>query len=143
MKKHLLLTALLVSFGSFIKAQIVVEALDFSQNPGKFNGKTIVIKGVTAKVPSTNTTITPNQAGNLNNSNNNQAQNNATSAVRCSAPKSWDILKVTLPNDYDGCFIVFNKMSNTLPVDRDVKMDLTFKVDTRSMHRVTKIKVIK
>jgi hypothetical protein len=51
-------------------------------------------------------------------------------------------MKVNLPNEYDGCFIVFNKMSNTLPQNKDVKLDITFKVDTKSMHRVTKIKVI-
>jgi hypothetical protein len=140
MKKNLFLTVLLLSLGTFIKAQIVVDALDFATNPAKYNGKTLVIKGVTAKVPSPNTQVTPNQSGNVNN--NNSGQNN-TPVVRCSAPKNWQVLQVTLPNDYEGCFIMFSKMSNTLPVDKDVKMDLTFKVDTRSMHKVTKIKVVK
>jgi hypothetical protein len=142
MKKHLLLSALLLSFSGLIKAQIVVDAQDFSNNPGKFNGKTIVIKGVTAKVPVQSNTINPIQDVNLNNSNNNQGQNNANTMLRCTAPKSWNVMKVNLPNEYDGCFIVFNKMSNTLPQNKDVKLDITFKVDTKSMHRVTKIKVI-
>jgi hypothetical protein len=140
MKKNLLLTALLLSLGTFIKAQIVVDALDFSTNPAKYNGKTIVIKGVNAKVPTLNTNIISNQSGNL--SNNNPGKNNAPT-IRCTAPRNWQVLQVTLPNDYEGCFIMFSKMSNILPIDKDVRIDLTFKVETHSMHKVTKIKVVK
>lgn len=160
MKKIIFLNLFLfISFA--LNAQIVVDANDFVNNPSKFNGKTIVLQGVIAKRPSSNsgaanvapaTALTtpgavnpptpPSTVRNQPNANNAGTNANASPVVRCSAPKNWERLEVQLPNDYDGCFVIFNKMANTIPMNKDVRMNITVKVDTRFMHRVTKIKVL-
>lgn len=162
MKKNIFLILFLFSSITAIKAQIVVDANDFVNNPSKFNGKTIVLQGVIAQRSTNNsnaTTVTPAtslttpgavnpptpSSNNRNSSTptNPAANSNPTApVVRCSAPKNWERLEVQLPNNYDGCFVIFNKMANTVPMNKDVRMDITVKVDTRFMHRVTKIKVL-
>ncbi len=160
MKKIIFLVILVLS-SLTAQAQVIVDVNDFVNNPSKFNGKTIVLQGVIAK-RSTSNSATSNVApatvlttpGAVNpptpsstvrnqpNTNNAGTNANAAPVVRCSAPKNWERLEVQLPNNYDGCFVIFNKMANTLPMNKDVRMDITVKVDTRFMHRVTKIKVL-
>jgi hypothetical protein len=160
MKKIITLSILFISYISISKAQVIVDVNDFVNNPSKFNGKTIVLQGVIAKRTINNgttsattptATITNPGTGNSptpttvrNQAPNTTSPSGGTTApiVRCSAPKNWERLEVQLPNNYDGCFVIFNKMSNTLPVNKDVRMDISVKVDTRFMHRVTKIKVL-
>jgi len=160
MKKIIFLVFLFLSSLTASKAQVVVDVNDFVNNPSKFNGKTIVLQGVIAKRSSSNSstsgvtpsvTLTNPGTGNPTNPSssvrnqppvNNTTNANANPIVRCSAPKNWERLDVHLPNNYDGCFVIFNKMANTIPMNKDVRMDISVKVDTRFMHRVTKIKVL-
>jgi len=161
MKKIIFLVILFLSSLTAIRAQVIVDVNDFVNNPSKFNGKTIVLQGVIAKRSSNNSgaaNVTPatvlTTPGAVNpptpsttvrsqpNANNAGTNANAAPVVRCSAPKNWERLEVQLPNNYDGCFVIFNKMANTVPMNKDVRMDITVKVDTRFMHRVTKIKVL-
>jgi hypothetical protein len=161
MKKIITLSILFISYISISKAQVIVDVNDFVNNPSKYNGKTIVLQGVIAKRtinngtasgttptatitnPGTVNSPTPNTTGRNQVPNTSNPSGGTTAPiVRCSAPKNWERLEVQLPNNYDGCFVIFNKMSNTLPVNKDVRMDISVKVDTRFMHRVTKIKVL-
>lgn len=161
MKKIIFFVFLFLSSLTASKAQVVVDVNDFVSNPSKFNGKTIVLQGVIAKRSLSNSGtsgVTPSvgltnpSTGNPTNpsssvrnqppANNTATNANANPMVRCSAPKNWERLEVQLPNNYDGCFVIFNKMANTVPMNKDVRMDISVKVDTRFMHRVTKIKVL-
>lgn len=162
MKKIITLSILFISFFTISKAQMIVDVNDFVNNPSKFNGKTIILQGVIAKRTLNNSNPSgtasaaalsnPGSANSPvpNTTGRNQATPGTTTGtstqaapvVRCSAPKNWERLEIQLPNNYDGCFVIFNKMSNTLPVNKDIRMDISVKVDTRFMHRVTKIKVL-
>lgn len=162
MKKFTLLSLSVFGFFAVGKSQLVVDATDFANNPSRYNGKTIVIRGVTArKITSNSGTAVVQGAtqaiaapGTNGTTINNAPTRPIVSAgtpgsgvptpapLRCSAPKNWTSLDLDFPVDYEGCFVIYNRMANTLPNAQDFRVDITFKVDSRSMHRVTRVKLL-
>lgn len=166
MKKFTLLSLSIFGFFAVGKSQLVVDATDFANNPSRYNGKTIVIRGVTARkitsnsgtavvqsatqpvaAPGTNGTTIHNTPTRPIVSAGTPASGVPTptptpAPLRCSAPKNWTSLDLDFPIDYEGCFIIYNRMANTLPNGQDFRIDITFKVDSRTMHRVTRVKLL-
>ncbi len=162
MKKFTLLSLSVFGFFAVGKSQLVVDATDFANNPSRYNGKTIVIRGVTARKITSNSgtavvqgatqaVAAPGTTG-TNNTPTRPIVSGGTPAsgtptptpapLRCSAPKNWTSLDLDFPVDYEGCFIIYNRMANTLPNGQDFRIDITFKADSRSMHRVTRVKLL-
>ncbi len=164
MKKFTLLSLSIFGFFAAGKSQLVVDATDFANNPSRYNGKTIIVRGVTARKITANSGNTvvqgatqavaaPGAGGSSNNTPTKPTVNSGNptttqtttptpAPLRCSAPKNWTSLDLDFPVDYEGCFIIFNRMANTLPNGQDFRVDITFKADTRTMHRVTRVKLL-
>ncbi|MEY3965691.1 MAG: hypothetical protein RL263_860 [Bacteroidota bacterium] len=158
MKKTISLLSFALLFVGLSYGQLVVDALTFAQNPSVYNGRTIIIRNIQCQLA--NTVATPQAvlppAGNVGVGNaqtvtapsvNTQGRT-ATGTVpsqqtRCLAPRSWVKMDVFFPpkNESKFCFVIYDKMANVIPANREVNADLTIKVDTRAIHRVTRIKI--
>ena len=157
MKRLLLFTLGIVGLFNFAQAQLIVSATEFARNPALYNGRTIILTGVevtinnpsnTANVatgaiapaiatmsgPVTISPVAPTrpQIG---------GSTTPTTAVqRCNPPNGWYTTDVELPNGLKQCFVIYDKMANALP-PTTFNADLTLRVDTRLMHRITRVKV--
>lgn len=162
MKRLLLFTLGFVGLFNFAQAQLIVSATEFARNPALYNGRTIILTGV--EVTINNPTNTANVAvgsvapaiatmtGPVSVSpvapTRPQTQVGGTttttgttpSVQRCNPPNGWYTTDVELPNGLKQCFVIYDKMANTLPPQK-FNADLTLRVDTRLMHRITRVKV--
>jgi hypothetical protein len=160
MKKTISLLSFALLFVGLSYGQLVVDALTFAQNPSAYNGRTIIIRNIQCQLA--NTVATPQAvlppAGNVGIGNaqtvtapsvNTQGRTGTTGTAatsqqtRCLAPRSWVKMDVFFPpkNESKFCFVIYDKMANVLPANREVNADLTIKVDTRAIHRITRIKI--
>lgn len=161
MKKTIAFLSLTLLFVGLSYGQLVVDALTFAQNPSIYNGRTIIIRNIQCQLA--NNIGTPQAvlppAGNVTIGNaqtvtapsvNTQGRTATTQGAaatsqqtRCLSPRSWVKMDVFFPpkNESKFCFVIYDKMANVLPANREVNADLTIKVDTRAIHRVTRIKI--
>ncbi len=161
MKKLISLLSFAFLFIGLSYGQLVVDALTFAQNPSAYNGRTIIIRNIQCKLANTVATpqaVTP-ASGNIGVGNaqtvtapgvNTQGRTATTQGAaattqptRCLAPRSWVKLDVFFPpkNESKFCFVIYDKMAKVIPANREVNADLTIKVDTRAIHRITRIKI--
>jgi hypothetical protein len=161
MKKTISLLSLALLFVGLSYGQLVVDALTFAQNPSAYNGRTIIIRNIQCQLannvatpqavlpPAGNVgvgTAQPVTAPNVNTQGRTATTQGAAATAqptRCLAPRSWVKMDVFFPpkNESKFCFVIYDKMANVLPANREVNADLTIKVDTRAIHRITRIKI--
>ena len=161
MKRLLLFTLGFVGLFNFAQAQLIVSATEFARNPALYNGRTIILTGVEVTInnPSNTATVAAGSIApgiatmtgpvsispvaptrpQIGGSNNPTTATN-TAVQRCNSPKGWYTTEVELPNGLKQCFVIYDKMANTLPPQK-FNADLTLRVDTRLMHRITRVKV--
>ncbi|MGC6413443.1 MAG: hypothetical protein ACON5K_01945 [Bacteroidia bacterium] len=160
MKRLLLFTLGFVGLFNFAKAQLIVSATEFARNPALYNGRTIILTGVEVNInnpantanasigsvatpvatltgPVSVSPVAPTrpQIGGTT-----TPTGTTTAIQRCNPPKGWLITDVELPNNLQQCFVIYDKMATTLPTQK-FNADLTLRVDTRLMHRITRVKV--
>jgi hypothetical protein len=140
MKKLFLLSFCLIALSQYSQAQTIVDATNFYDNPTKFNGRVITLKDITvrkstAKDASIGAGVQVSTgAGN---------SSTESGAIRCIAPRGYEILDITFPNGKSkGCFVILNKVANPIPSGKNVTATITFKADSRSMNKISMIKFI-
>lgn len=161
MKKTISLLSFALLFVGLSYGQLVVDALTFAQNPSLYNGRTIIIRNIQcqlantvatpqAVLPPTGTigvgnaqTVTAPSVNTQGRTATPQGAAATSQQTRCLAPRSWVKMDVFFPpkNESKFCFVIYDKMANVIPANREVNADLTIKVDTRAIHRVTRIKI--
>ncbi len=141
MKKLFLFLLIVIAFNQHASAQNVVDANDFYENPAKYNGRTIIFKDIVVRKG-----VVKNAdfgSGVQVNPGAGSSPSSTGSAIRCTAPKSYEILEVVFPNGKSkGCFIILNKVANPVPSGKDVIATITFKADSRTMNKISMIKFI-
>jgi hypothetical protein len=136
--------------------QIVIRNVPISKNSGRIqlNGpralsgtsptaSSVSSSSSTAVVPSGNTpqSVSINPSSGPGNTNTAPAPTTVTTRVNtCTPPRNWEKINVNIPN-YDGCFVMYSRMARTIVANRQVNADITFLVDTRLMHRITRVKI--
>ena len=141
MKKIFLFLFSIIAISQYATAQNVVDANDFYDNPTKYNGRTIILKdiivrkgGVKSADIGSGVQVNPGAGS---------APSSSTTAVRCTAPRNYEIFDVVFPNGKSkGCFIILNKVANPVPSGKDVTATITFKADSRTMNKISMIKFI-
>lgn len=147
MKKLSLTLIALFCFFKISSAQIIVDANDFASNPAKYNGRTITIKGIKIQIQDEgNSTVGGGSiggSGNISSGSGASGGSNNAPSTRCTPPKLYQTLNVqfNVPT-YEGCFVILSKMATIIPVGGSPKADLTFKADTRTMNKVTGIRLV-
>jgi hypothetical protein len=140
MKKLFLFLFSVIAFNQYANAQNVVDANEFYENQAKFNGRTIIFKDIKVRKGATK---------NVNISDGSQVSqgsgsvNSASISTKCTAPRNYEMLEIVFPNGKSiGCFVILKKVANPIPSGKDVIATITFKADSRTMHKISMIKFI-
>ncbi len=151
MKKITLFVLSIVGLASAAMAQgaMTVNAVDFTSNPARFNGKTIAISGLKlnttsnapagavspagggAPIPGLAAAPGPMGAG-------------APPVTRCNPPRGFKSLDVDFTNDpnFAKCFFISEAQYNALPKGQaQLTAQLTFKGDDRMGYTITMFKL--
>ena len=153
MKKFTLFVLSIVGLASAAMAQgaMTVNAVDFTSNPARFNGKTIAISGLKldlstaaaptgAVSPAGGGSAIPGLAA---------APGPATpgapgaGVIRCNPPRGFKSLEVDFTNDpsFNKCFFISEAQYNALPKGHALNAQLTFKGDDRLGYTITMFKL--
>ena len=154
MKKFTLFVLSIVGLASAAMAQgaMTVNAVDFTSNPARFNGKTIAISGLkldmAANGPATGPvspagggapipglSATPGAPGPMG---------AGAAVIRCNPPRGFRTLDVDFTNDpsFQKCFFISEAQYNALPKGQSaLTAQLTFKGDDRMGYTITMFKL--
>ena len=153
MKKVTLFLFSIVAFaaGAMAQGAMTVNAVDFTSNPARFNGKTIAISNLVVNLESTTSPSPVSPVGGgapipgLSTTPGTPGPMGAGAAViRCNAPRGFHVLDVDFTNDpnFNACFFISEAMYKSLPKGQpSVRATLTFKGDARIGYTVTMYKL--
>ena len=147
MKKVTLFLFSIVAFaaGAMAQGAMTVQAMEFTQNPARFNGKTIAISGLTVNLESA--TAAPGAVGGAiggPSAGAPGAMGAGAAVVRCNPPRGFRSLDVDFSNDpnFNKCFYMSEAMYTSLPKGQpSVRAQITFKGDDRLGYTVTMYKL--
>jgi len=154
MKKITLFVLSIVGLASAAMAQgaLPVNAVDFTSNPARFNGKTIAISGLkldmSAAMPAPAGAVSavgsgsaipglaaaPGAPG---------AMGAGAAVIRCNPPRGFRSLEVDFTNDpsFAKCFFISEAQYNALPKGHTLNAQLTFKGDDKLGYTITMFKL--
>ena len=149
MKKITLFVLSIVALASAAMAQgaMTINAVDFTSNPARFNGKTIAISGVkldlTAAAP---TGAVSAASGGSSIPGLASAPGPATpgaGAIRCNPPRGFKSIEVDFTNApaFSKCFFIAEAQYNALPKGHALTAQLTFKGSDRLGYTITMFKL--
>ena len=153
MKKFTLFVLSIVGLASAAMAQgaMSVNAVDFTSNPARFNGKTIAISGLKLNMSSNAPTGAVGPAGGgapIPGLATGPAAPGAMGAgapvTRCNPPRGFKSLEVDFTNDpnFSKCFFISEAQYNSLPKGQaQLTAQLTFKGDDRMGYTITMFKL--
>lgn len=143
MKKITLLILSTLALASTALGQTAVSAAEFTSNPDKFNGVTILIDGVllhpnlpTSNLPGGSPAVISKSTG-LTPSGNNVV-------AKCNTPHGYRAIDVDFPSNpaFAKCFYMSEAQYNSLPHTRDViKAQIIFKGDQKFGYVITLFKL--
>lgn len=141
------ITLLFLSIFALIKmsnAQTAIDPMEFFNNPSKFNGRIVTMKDIIVhRGYKAGNDITPASTQITPGSGTSTPPNSNTTAIRCNAPRGYEMLEIVFPNGQTkGCFIILTKIANPVPSNKDVTATITFKADNRAMNKISMIKFI-
>jgi hypothetical protein len=151
MKKITLFVLSIVALASAAMAQgaMTINAVDFTSNPARFNGKTIAIAGVKldltaaaaptgAVSPAGGGAAIPGLAAAPG-----PATPGAPGAIRCNPPRGFKSIEVDFTNDpsFSKCFFISEAQYNALPKGHALTAQLTFKGSDRLGYTITMFKL--
>lgn len=144
-KLTILLTVLFVSVAAM--AQMAIPGAAFADNPSRFNGRKVTVKGVAFDLSSTtlavnaaplvgiNTALSaPVAAPTANGAN--------TPAVRCNPPRGFKQVDINFYSSprYKGCFFMADQMFTQLEREvggQSIEAEITFRGDARTGYNLT------
>jgi hypothetical protein len=138
MKKLTLLVFSIVALISSACAQVTVVGPTFTNNPEKFNGKTISVE-VNIRPKTTVPTISVGGPSTVSTG----TGTSANTVAKCNAPRGFKALDVDFVNDpsFAKCFFISNAMFATLPIAQDaIKSTITFKGDAKVGYTISLVK---
>ncbi len=154
MKKFTLFVLSIVGLASAAMAQgaMTVNAVDFTSNPARFNGKTIAISGLKLDMSAVSAApsgaVSPAGAGapipGLAGGPGAPGPMGAGAPViRCNPPRGFKSLEVDFTNDpnFAKCFFISEAQYNALPKGHALTAQLTFKGDDRLGYTITMFKL--
>ena len=150
MKKITLFVLSIVALASAAMAQgaMTINAVDFTSNPARFNGRTIAISGVKldltaaaaptgavspagggAAIPGLASAPGPAGAG--------------AGVIRCNPPRGFKSIEVDFTNapSFSKCFFIAEAQYNALPKGHALTAQLTFKGSDRLGYTITMFKL--
>jgi hypothetical protein len=143
MKKITLLVLSIIALASAASAQTSVNAAEFTSNPDKFKGVTILIDGVdlhpNTSVPSVSVggpAVVSMGAGSAPSGNN--------MVAKCNTPHGYKAVDVDFPGapTFAKCFYMSEAQYNSLPHTKDViKAQIIFKGDQKFGYIITLFKL--
>ena len=144
-KLTILLTVLFVSVAAM--AQMAIPGAAFADNPSRFNGRKVTVKGV--EFDFSNTTLAVNAAPLVGSSAALSAPvvvptaNGAnTPTVRCNPPRGFTKVDVNFYSapTYKGCFFMADQMFTQLEREsggQSIEAEITFRGDSRTGYNLT------
>ena len=151
MKKITLFVLSIVALASAAMAQgaMTINAVDFTSNPARFNGRTIAISGVKldltaaaaptgAVSPAGGGAAIPGLASAPG-----PATPGAPGAIRCNPPRGFKSIEVDFTNapSFSKCFFIAEAKFNALPKGHALTAQLTFKGSDRLGYTITMFKL--
>ena len=149
MKKITLFVLSIVALASAAMAQgaMTINAVDFTSNPARFNGRTIAISGVKLDLTAAAPTGAVSAAGG------GSAIPGLASApgpagagagvIRCNPPRGFKSIEVDFTNapSFSKCFFIAEAQYNALPKGHALTAQLTFKGSDRLGYTITMFKL--
>jgi hypothetical protein len=143
MKKITLLVLSIVALSSAASAQTSVNAAEFTSNPDKFKGVTILIDGVilhpNTAVPNVSVggpAVVSMGVGSAPSGNN--------AVAKCNTPHGYKAVDVDFPTNptFAKCFFMSEAQYNSLPPNKDIiKAQIIFKGDQKFGYIITLFKL--
>ena len=150
MKKITLFVLSIVALASAAMAQgaMTINAVDFTSNPARFNGRTIAISGVkldlTAAAAPTGV-VNPARGGALipGLSVGAGAPSVGIKVISCNPPRGFKSIEVDFTNapSFSKCFFIAEAKFNALPKGHALTAQLTFKGSDRLGYTITMFKL--
>jgi len=139
MKKITLFVLSIVALAGAASAQIVTQSNDFTSNPDRFKGRTVIIDGVNLRPKQAVTTISVGAPAKVTVG----KGSSANVVASCKLIKGYKAIDVDFKNDpaFAACFYMTESMFKTLPIHLDaVKAQITFKGDKSLGYMITLFK---
>jgi hypothetical protein len=136
MKKITLFVLSIVALASAAMAQgaMTIKAVDFTNNPARFNGKTISIRGIKLDLTAAAAAAAATTGA---------VSASAPPTSRCNPPRGFKSIEVDFTNDptFSKCFYITEAQYNALPKGHVLTAQLTFKGSDRLGYSITMFKL--
>jgi len=143
MKKITLFVLSIVALANAASAQTSVNATEFTSNPDKFKGMTILIDGINLHTKATVTSISVGGPAAVSKGAGSAPSGN-NAVAKCNTPHGYKAVDVDFPTNpaFAKCFFMSESQYNSLPPNKDiVKAEIIFKGDQKFGYIITLFKV--